>query len=168
MGANTQTGEETLNEHPLICTPDRRELYLLYNCLISCNMLVVDASAVLAVVLNEPEKARLIALTKGEQFIAPASLRWEVGNALSAGLKRKRLTLVQAKKAQSVYRTIAIAYKDLPLEAALAIANQLNIYAYDAYMLTCAQRYQCPLLTLDKGLQYAAQQAGVTCVKVYS
>ena len=61
--------------------------------------LVVDTSVILAVVLNEPTKAVLIRLTTGADLIAPLSLHWEIGNALSAMLKRKRITEAEAQQA---------------------------------------------------------------------
>ena len=59
--------------------------------------IAVDTSVLLAVCINEPSKPRLIELSAGHALVAPASLHWEVGNALSAMLKRERLTLQQAQ-----------------------------------------------------------------------
>jgi hypothetical protein len=44
--------------------------------------LVVDASVLIAVILNEPLKDQLIAVTRGATLISPTSLPWEVGDAL--------------------------------------------------------------------------------------
>ncbi len=38
---------------------------------------------------------------------------------------------------------------------------RFNLYAYDAYLLSCAIQQKAPLLTLDNGLRYPAQQANV-------
>jgi predicted nucleic acid-binding protein len=46
------------------------------------------------------------------------------------------------------------------------IMLECGIYAYDAYMIACAQKYRCPLLTLDKGLIRAAKEAGVEVLEV--
>ena len=54
---------------------------------------VVDTSAILAVVLGEAQKRRLEERTRGLDLIAPLSLKWEIGNALSAMFKRKIITL---------------------------------------------------------------------------
>ena len=54
--------------------------------------LVIDTSAILAVLLDEPEKQAVVEATMGSVVCAPASLRWEVGNAATAGVKRRRLT----------------------------------------------------------------------------
>ena len=54
--------------------------------------IVIDTSAILAVLLAEPEKLAVVEATMGRVLCAPASLRWEVGNAAKAGVKRRRLT----------------------------------------------------------------------------
>ena len=54
---------------------------------------VIDASALLAVVLEKDIRPLLLELTLGVTLIAPTSLPWEVGNALSSLVKRQHLTL---------------------------------------------------------------------------
>jgi predicted nucleic acid-binding protein len=55
---------------------------------------------------------------------------------------------------------------DVPLPNAVELSSQLGIYAYDAYMIYCAQQTGAPLLTLDNGLIVAAGRVGVTTLKV--
>ena len=55
---------------------------------------------------------------------------------------------------------------DVGMVQALELAERLNIYAYDAYMLACALDLHAPLLTLDKGLANAASRLGVQVVEV--
>jgi predicted nucleic acid-binding protein len=128
--------------------------------------LVVDTSVILAVVLNESTKARLIQLTTGADLIAPLSLHWEIGNALSAMLKRKRITAAEAQQAVLEYQKIPIRFLDVALDATIQIVAQHLIYAYDAYFLVCAHTQSCPLITLDGGLQTAARAAHITIVEV--
>ena len=123
--------------------------------------LVVDASAIIAVIVNEPHREAIIRRTRGAELLAPASLHWEIGNAFSAMFKRRRLTLDEAKKALRAYLEIPIRFSDIDLDLALDLAAQLDVYAYDAYVIGCALKHQCPLLTLDKGLADAAASAGV-------
>jgi predicted nucleic acid-binding protein len=93
---------------------------------------------------------------------------WEIGNAFSAMLKRKRITLEQAKAAVEVYHSIPIRWLDVDLEAALALAAALDIYAYDAYIIAAAQKQKCSVLALDGGLIHAAKAAGVSVLEVSS
>ena len=77
--------------------------------------LVVDTSVIIAVVANEPEKATLLKQTRGADLFAPRSLRWEIGNAFSAMLKRRRITLGQAQTALEVYKQIPINLTEIDL-----------------------------------------------------
>lgn len=127
---------------------------------------VVDTSALLAVLVGETARDALIAATIGVELLAPASVHWEVGNALSALLKRKRLSLPQAQRALDAYDAIPIRFLDVDLALALNIAAEHQLYAYDTYLLTCALAQRAPLLTLDRGLQRAAVAAGVQLIEV--
>jgi len=128
--------------------------------------IVVDASVIIAVIAEEPEKAALVNLTKGAELVAPPSLPWEIGNAFSAMLKRKRITLEQGLKAVEIYMSIPIRFAEVELDESLKIASALGIYAYDAYLVRCALKYNCPLLSLDQGLVGAARQWGVRVLEV--
>ncbi len=130
--------------------------------------LVIDTSAIIAVIANEPAKAALVEQTAGAVLLAPHSVHWEIGNAFSAMLKRGRITLAQAQKALSIYQGIPIRFLDVELEDALALSSQLGIYAYDAYLLAAAQSQRCALLALDGGLVHAAKQLGIPVVEVGS
>lgn len=81
--------------------------------------------------------------------------------------KRRRLSLASAQKAVEIFETIPIQQVEIELPSALALAHELGIYAYDAYMIHGAQRYRAPLLTLDGGLKHAAKQAGVQLIEVH-
>lgn len=128
--------------------------------------IVSDTSVIVAVIAGEPDRPKLIELTEDADLLAPQSLHWELGNALAAQIRRGRLTLDQAKRFIGVYEQIPIQFVEVSLGAALQIAEECGIYAFDAYMIACAQKYRCPLLTLDKGLIRAAKQAGVEVLEV--
>ena len=128
--------------------------------------IIIDTSAIIAVIANEPEKSALVAATEGAELLAPASVHWEIGNAFSAMLKRQRISLEQAQKALAVYQKIPIRFLDVDLEQALSLSSEHGIYAYDAYLIACAQAQRAPLLALDRGLIHAAKQAGVSVVEV--
>ena len=128
--------------------------------------LVVDTSVILAVVLNEPTKAQLIRLTTGAELIAPLSLHWEIGNALSAMLKRKRISEAEALQALLEYQKVPIRFLDISLDETIHIAAQYLIYAYDAYFLVCARNQSSALITLDSGLQTVARVAHISLVEV--
>lgn len=127
---------------------------------------VIDTSAIIAVLTSEPQRIRLVEMTKGVALIAPSSVHWEIGNAFSAMLKRERATIAQIAAALNAYGRIAIRFVDVDLVVALGICNGLGIYAYDAYLIACAQAQRCPLLSLDRGLIRATKAMGVQVVEV--
>jgi predicted nucleic acid-binding protein len=122
---------------------------------------VADASAVLAVLLDEPTAAKVRETSRNRELIAPGSLPWEVGNALVLGMREERLTLEAATTALREYEEIPIRTTFINRAEALSIAEDEGIYAYDAYMLACAHRHSAPLLTLDLQLRSVARRRDV-------
>lgn len=127
-------------------------------------IIVVDTSTVVAVILNEASKPALIQATAGADLVAPASLHWEIANALSAMFKRNRISVAEGQQALFEYQKIPLRFMDVTLSDTLTIAHQHSIYAYDAYFIACARVQSAPLLTIDNGLRTAARAAGVTVV----
>ena len=128
--------------------------------------IVVDTSVVLAVITNEAHKSKIQKITKGADLIAPSSLHWEIGNAFSAMFKRRRVTLEQALAAIQAYRQIPIRFSEIELEYAIELAEKLDVYAYDAYVIGCALKHKAPMITLDSGLVEAAERSGVRVERV--
>jgi len=128
--------------------------------------IVIDTSVIIAVIAEEPEKERLIELTKGATVVVPPSVKWEVGNAFSAMLKRSRLTLEQAVEAIDVYDSISMETVEINLKDAIRLAGKYNIYAYDAYILQCAIEYELPLISLDKDLVEIAKREAIQVIEV--
>ncbi|MCI5139180.1 MAG: PIN domain-containing protein [Candidatus Electrothrix sp. AR1] len=128
--------------------------------------IVVDTCALIAVITDEPERARIIELTRGNTLIGPGSIPWEIGNAFSAMFKRNRLTLKEAKKGLGIFQDVPIRYIEPDFANAVFISKQTNMYAYDAYFLDCALRMKAPLLTLDAKLKNTAQQLNMSILEV--
>jgi predicted nucleic acid-binding protein len=128
--------------------------------------LVIDASAILAVLLNEPERDSLIEATRGVNLIAPESIPFEVGSALSSLLKRKALGLVDTLAVYHAFVAIPVRFVHVDIPASIQIAAESGIYAYDAYVLSCAASFDASLLSLDKGLKSAARERGMSLLEV--
>ena len=128
--------------------------------------IVIDVSALLAVIVGEPERDRIVALTSGQALVGPGSIPWEIGNAFSSMLKQHRLTLEDARQGLTIFQSIPIRYLAVDLENAVAIAHATALYAYDAYFLDCAARHATPFLTLDRPLQRAADRMGIQVLEV--
>jgi predicted nucleic acid-binding protein len=120
--------------------------------------IVIDTSAILAVIAEQPEKPDLVRLTRGAILVAPASVHWEIGNAMSAMFKRKAIGIRDALRLLEAYAAIPIRTVEVGLKQAVELSAQWNIYAYDAYILACAINERAPLLTLDGGLRERARE----------
>ena len=120
--------------------------------------IVIDTSAILAVIGEQPEKAGLVRVTRGATLVAPASVHWEVGNALSALFKRKAIGIKEALQLLEAYAAIPIRMAEVGLRQAVELSARCNVYAYDAYVLACAVNQRAPLLTLDGGLRERARE----------
>jgi predicted nucleic acid-binding protein len=128
--------------------------------------LVIDTSVLIAVLVSEPERTQIIRQTEGYDLLAPGSVHWEIGNALSAMLKRKRITHEQVKATLLAYEKIPIRFRDVDMQIAMDITHEYELYAYDAYIIACARESRCALISLDRNLLNAARKAHVSLVEV--
>jgi len=128
--------------------------------------LVVDTSAIVAVLASEPERRALVTVTRGADLIAPTSVNWEVGNALVGLLKKRRGTLEDVRRALRIYHQIPLRFLEVDLETAVELAAKHHLYAYDAYVLTCARQQRCGLVALDTTLLRVARALGIPIVEV--
>ena len=128
--------------------------------------ITIDTSALIAVIGNESSKQKIIKKTKGCSLCSPVSVHWEIGNAFSAMFKKRSSDIELAKQALTAYREIPIKFIDVPLEKTLEISHAQNIYAYDAYLIQCAQQTSTSLLTLDKELKAVAEKMGVNILEI--
>ena len=119
------------------------------------NLIIIDASAVLALLLNEPTAMMVLDATAGARLISPASLPYEIANALSARVRannHNNMAKEHAITAYSLYQSMPIQL--IPIDNSFHtqvfdMATTQRMYSYDAYLLLLAQMYQAPLLTLD-------------------
>ena len=119
------------------------------------NLIIIDASAVLALLLNEPKEMKVLDATAGARLISPASLPYEIANALSARVRannHNNMAKEHAITAYSLYQSMPIQL--IPIDNSFHtqvfdMATTQRMYSYDAYLLLLAQMYQAPLLTLD-------------------
>jgi predicted nucleic acid-binding protein len=127
--------------------------------------IIADTNTFIAVSLNEPEKDSIIQLTQGHDLIAPDVLPFEIGNALTAMMKKSSLKKEDVISAWEVVQQIPVDLRHTDIKSALRIAIKFNIYAYDAYFLECAKNLRSPLLTLDIGLKRIARELGITILE---
>ncbi|MGM0601594.1 MAG: type II toxin-antitoxin system VapC family toxin [Candidatus Rifleibacteriota bacterium] len=127
--------------------------------------IIADTNTFIAVALNEPEKNNIIQLTEGCDLAAPDVLPFEIGNALTAMMKKGTLQTDQLQESWDIIQQIPVELRRIDIKSALNIAAKFNIYAYDAYFLECAGSLKCPIVTLDQGMQTIAREMGILVVE---
>lgn len=128
-------------------------------------MIVVDASAVVDLVLGGVAGERVAALLEGQdELFAPAHLPVECGSALWRLVRADRVSADEADSAVRVVvaASLTLIATDALLERAWSLrhANRMA----DAFYVACAQSLSMPLLTTDARLARAAAAAGVEAV----
>lgn len=119
---------------------------------------IVDASAVAAVLFDEPEAAPVMA-SIGGPLVAPGLLRYEMASICAAKLQREparaRLTLQRYRLLSS----LDIEYAESDWHALPVLARQWELSAYDAAYLQLALGRKAALVTLDARLAAAYDRA---------
>jgi len=127
--------------------------------------MVADASAFLAVVLNEAARDSIIQSTAGRGVVAPEILPYEIGNALVVVRRKGRLTDREVLQAFDHAQQIAVTLLPVTIPAAVRLAMQFGIYAYDAYYLQCCIENRLPLLSLDARMCEVAKRLRIQLVE---
>jgi predicted nucleic acid-binding protein len=70
--------------------------------------ILLDASVIMAIMLDEPNKGAAIKLTKGSTLLSPAMIFYEIGNALISLYKRNKLREDEVLAAYDGFKKIPI------------------------------------------------------------
>jgi len=81
-------------------------------------------------------------------------------------INKGRVSLEQALDAIVVYRQIPIRFTEVELENSLEIVMDHGIYAYDAYLLRCAAKFNSALITLDQRLLQVAREMSIEVIEI--
>jgi len=127
--------------------------------------IVADASAFLAVVLNESDRDWVIHKTTGRSMVSPEVLPYEIGNALIAMKRKGRLNDREILRAFDLTQRIAVRLVSVKIHEAIKIAVRFNIYAYDAYYLQCCIENKLSLISLDDRMCDIAGRLGIKVVE---
>ena len=119
---------------------------------------VVDASAVAAVLFDEPEAAPVVAGIAG-LLLAPSLLRYEIASVCAVKLRREPKSARPTLLRYRLLSGLDIEYVDPEWESLPLLARQWDISAYDAAYLQLALQRGVPLVTLDVRLAAAYDKA---------
>ncbi|GHV75037.1 twitching motility protein PilT [Spirochaetia bacterium] len=125
--------------------------------------ILLDASAIMAVIADEPESEIVINCTKDAIIVSPNMVSFEIVNGLTKMMKKrvidtkeKMITLIKN------FERIPIKTVEADLKKSAEIAWDYKIYAYDAFYLEVAKRLNLPLLTFDGGMRRIGKEIGIT------
>jgi predicted nucleic acid-binding protein len=129
---------------------------------------VIDASIALPWFFADEKSGpsdRILAEVYRDGAVVPVIWPIEVGNALTMGLRRNRLSEADWLKSLSTLAGIPVTVEPLDLLKALSnlppLTRKYNLTFYDAMYLELASRLALPLATFDKDLSLAATSANV-------
>ena len=126
--------------------------------------IIIDSSCIIAVLLGEEQSSKVREITKGTRLNSAVCLPYEIGNSLSAAVKRHRISSDDAVLAYKEFLRIPVRLIEPDISKAVKIAAQESQYAYDAYYIACAIDMGIPLYTLDNGMIDIAEKRGVKCL----
>jgi len=125
--------------------------------------IILDASAIIAVIADEPEAQIVINCTKGAAIISPNIISCEIANALTR-MMRKGIVTSKEQMIELIqnFKKIPLKMVEIDLEKTLEIAWNFKIYAYDAFYLEAAKRLGFPLISFDRGMIKIAKELNLT------
>ena len=118
---------------------------------------VVDASAIAAILFQEPEAAAIVRQLDGYELVAPALLDFELSNVCLTKLRRhpdRRDALLAGFRWRA---RLAIEIRNVDHESVLSLAVQTRLSSYDASYMFLARHLGAVLVTLDRRLAQAAE-----------
>lgn len=117
---------------------------------------IVDASAVAAMVFQEPEAGDVAARLDGSRLIAPRLLMIELANVCAMKCRRHPEDQAAHRAAFALLPLLGIEEVEMVHERVLDLALETGLTAYDASYLWLARQAKAELVTLDKALLKAA------------
>ena len=116
-------------------------------------MIVVDTSALLAVLVDRPAPLPLLARVLGDGDLhAPHTIDVEVLHALRGLVRGGKLTVDQAQDVRADVRDLLITRHAIEPLADRAWSLRDNVSAYDAVFIALAELLAVPLVTKDRKL----------------
>lgn len=117
---------------------------------------VVDASAVAAVLFDEPEAADVEARVGEARLIAPSLLPYELASVCRKKCVRRPREREGLRNALARLHLLGVQSKPVAANSMFALALETDLSVYDAAYLWLALELGAPLVTLDSKLADAA------------
>lgn len=117
---------------------------------------VVDASAIAAVIFDEPTREETVQRLRGGKLFAPVLLPFEVAGVAFEKLRNRPSEREPLLAALNRLSDINIVYTEIDLDGAVGLAEAKALSLYDSCYLWLAQELRLDLVTLDSRLGKAA------------
>ncbi len=112
-------------------------------------VVVVDASAIAALVFVETEADAVADRLTGVDLVAPALLSYEIANVAAIKLRRRLITRASAETGLALFERLDVRLHAVEAAAAFAVASETTLTAYDAAYVWLAHALRVELVTLD-------------------
>lgn len=112
-------------------------------------MIVIDASAMVGALVDDPADPELLALLADEDLHAPALLDFEVASALRGHLLGGHLDQVRLDEALEDFTALRIERHQMTHALGRVLDLRDNLTVYDAAYVVLAQALDAPLVTFD-------------------
>ena len=116
---------------------------------------VVDASALAALLFDEPEATAVADRLEDGNLVAPALLSFEIASVCLKKLRNNPQQREALLAAFALYARMPIEILEVDHADTLQVAEALGLSSYDAAYLWLAQKLAAELVTLDRRLQTA-------------
>lgn len=120
-------------------------------------MIVVDASALAAVMFLEPEAPRVVAALEREQWHAPDMLPFELTNIARTKTRQRPMHAALIEEALQDMLAHPITFDPVDFTSVLRLAVDTGLSAYDASYLWLSRHLGARLVTLDRKLAAYAE-----------
>ena len=117
---------------------------------------VVDASALAALLVGEPEGPDIAVRIAGARLIAPTLLSFELANVCLVKRRRHAAQEAALTAAFALLPQLAVQETSVDLPQAVDLARQTGLTLYDASYLCLSRNLGAELVSLDKALIAAA------------
>lgn len=124
-------------------------------------VVVVDASALAALLFGEPDAPTVSAALEGHALAAPTLLRYELASVYLKKVRRYAARRSALRNMLRAYPELAIDEIQPPANDIARLAEDTDSTAYDAAYLWLAQLLGAPIVTLDRRLSEAARSLGL-------
>jgi len=121
---------------------------------------VIDASALAAVLFQEPEAHLIVGQVGDEPLVAPALLAYEIASTCWKKLKRHPEQRRELLAAHARLPHLGLRQAEVDLGEVVLLAERTGLTTYDATYLWLARALDVELVSLDARLLRAATELG--------